>query len=215
MFLALPDPSVLAPFILAVVIIALTPGPDMTFFVGRALTQGRTAGLAALAGATSGILVHTAAVTFGLSELIVAAPRAFMALKIVGAVYLLWLALQAIRHGSALTLPKNAVSIRSTLARTWATGVGINLLNPKIVLFFMTFLPQFVSANDPQAPQRLFALGLLFICVATLICVPMVLAADGFAATLRRNPRITRIIDWVFASVFCAFAVQILLSRAR
>ncbi len=211
----LPEMTVLLPFILAVAVIAITPGPDMTYFVGRALTHGRAAGLAALAGATSGILVHTAAVTFGLSELIVAAPRAFMALKIVGAGYLVWLAVQAIRHGSALTLPQNGGQGRTGLLRTWATGVGINLLNPKIVLFFMTFLPQFVSASDPHAPQQLFSLGLTFILVATLICVPMVLAADRFAATLRRNPKITRIIDWVFASVFCAFAVQILFSRAR
>ena len=101
----LPEPGVLLPFALAVVVIALTPGPDMTFFLGRALTQGRAAGLAAMAGATTGILVHTMLVALGLSALIVAAPTAFLALKVAGALYLAWLAVQAIRRGSALALP--------------------------------------------------------------------------------------------------------------
>ena len=100
-----PDTAVLLPFTLAVVVIALTPGPDMTFFLGRALAHGRAAGLAAMAGASTGILVHTMLVALGLSALIVAAPTAFLALKVVGALYLAWLAVQAIRHGSALTLP--------------------------------------------------------------------------------------------------------------
>jgi threonine/homoserine/homoserine lactone efflux protein len=210
----LPDWGVLAPYMAAVVVIALTPGPDMTFFVGRALTRGRAAGIAALAGALCGIVMHTLAVALGLSALIVAAPKAFMALKIAGAGYLLWLAFQALRRGSALALPATPAA-RAGLARTWAAGVAINLLNPKIVLFFMTLLPQFVSASDPQAQAKLIALGLIFIVVGFLVCMPMVLAADRFAAALRGNPRISRAIDWLFASVFTAFAAQILFSRAR
>ncbi len=211
---ALPAASVLLPFALAVVVISLTPGPDMTFFLGRALSQGRAAGLAAFAGATTGVLVHTLLVALGLSALIVAAPTAFLALKIAGALYLLWLAVQALRHGSALTLPDRAQAPRS-LASTWASGLAINLLNPKIVLFFMTFLPQFVKASDPHATAQLLALGLLFVVIASLICVPIVLAAGPFAATMRRSPLIARGLDWLFAGVFTAFAAQILFSRAR
>jgi threonine/homoserine/homoserine lactone efflux protein len=211
---ALPDLAVLAPFSLAVVIIALTPGPDMTFFLGRALSQGRAAGLAALAGATSGVMVHTALVALGLSALIVAAPAAFLALKIAGALYLLWLAWRAIRNGSALTLPRTPPKAR-TLAATWAQGLAINLVNPKVALFFMTFLPQFVSVADPQAAAKLIALGAIFIAIATAVCVPMVLAAERFSSAMRSSPRVARTIDWLFAGVFTAFAAQILLSRAR
>ncbi len=117
----LPDTAVLLPFTIAVVVIALTPGPDMTFFLGRALAQGRAAGLAAMAGASTGILVHTMLVALGLSALIVAAPTAFLALKIVGALYLAWLAVQAIRHGSALTLPDGPAP-KASLAAIWASG---------------------------------------------------------------------------------------------
>lgn len=213
-----PDPAVLLPFAVAVVVIALTPGPDMTFFLGRALAQGRAAGLAAMAGASTGILVHTMLVALGLSALIVAAPTAFLVLKVFGALYLGWLAIQAIRHGSALTLPDRSApqgSRAASLAATWASGLAINLLNPKIILFFMTFLPQFVRPGDPHAAAQLVTLGLLFIVIALVITVPMILAADRVAATLRTRPRIARAMDWIFASVFMAFAAHLLLGRAR
>jgi threonine/homoserine/homoserine lactone efflux protein len=210
----LPDPSVLLPFAIAVVVIGLTPGPDMTFFLGRALSEGRTAGLVALAGACTGIVVHTMLVALGLSALIVAAPAAFLALKITGAAYLAWLAYQAIRHRSALSLPGGAPA-RASLAATWVSGVAINLLNPKILLFFMTFLPQFVDAGDPDAAAKLVTLGFLFIVISLFITVPMILAADRVALALRGNPRIARSIDWIFASVFAAFAAQMLFGRGR
>ncbi|MCB1370000.1 MAG: LysE family translocator, partial [Rhodobacteraceae bacterium] len=185
----LPDPAILLPFTLAVVVIALTPGPDMTFFLGRALTQGRAAGLAAVAGAGTGLLVHTLLVSLGVSALIVAAPTLFTALKVAGALYLLWLAAQAIRRGSALLLPREPGSARS-LAGTWASGVAVNILNPKVALFFLTFLPQFVSAGDPNAVAQLFALGTIFVLIGSAINLAIVLAADRFAAGMRRNPRI-------------------------
>ncbi len=210
----LPDPAVLAPFTLATLAITLTPGPDMTFFVGRAISQGRAAGLAALAGAFSGVLVHTMLVAFGLSALVVAAPAAFLALKIAGAVYLAWLAVEAIRHGSAFALPGTPPT-RASLRATWASGLAINLLNPKILLFFMTFLPQFVAPGDPDAAGKLITLGLLFMAIALVVTLPIVLAADRVAVLLRRRPRIARAIDWAFAGIFATFAVQILLGRGR
>ncbi len=210
----LPDSATFVTFAIAVLVIAITPGPDMTLFVGRALSEGRAAGLACMAGAMTGILIHTAMVSLGLSALIVASPEAFTALKVAGAAYLVWLAYQAIRHGSAFR-PDTAARERRPLFRHWATGLGINLLNPKIILFFMTFLPQFVSASDPDAPGKLFVLGLLFIPLSLPVTVPMVLAADGFSRLLRARPAVTRAIDWLFAGVFAAFAVRILLTDTR
>jgi threonine/homoserine/homoserine lactone efflux protein len=91
-----------------------------------------------MAGASTGIVVHTSMVALGLSALILASPAAFTALKVVGAVYLVWLAVQAIRKGSAFSPEKNGGK-KHTLVQNWATGLGINLLNPKIILFYMTF----------------------------------------------------------------------------
>jgi threonine/homoserine/homoserine lactone efflux protein len=210
----LPDLSTFLQFAIATFIIAITPGPDMTLFVGRALSEGRSAGFACMAGAMSGCIVHTSLVALGLSALIVASPTAFLALKIGGAGYLVWLAFNAIRHGSAFR-PERKAGPQHTLFRNWATGIGINLLNPKIILFFMTFLPQFVSAHDPHAPGKLFFLGLSFIPLSLPFTVPMVLAADRFAGLMKRSPRVTRIVDYLFAGVFSAFALKILSAHSR
>ncbi len=209
-----PDLSTILQFSLATIIITLTPGPDMTLFVGRALSSGRAAGFACFAGASTGILVHTTLVALGLSALIIAAPAAFLALKFAGAAYLLWLAYNAVRHGSAFS-PGDAKGPERTLFKHWATGLGINLLNPKIVIFFMTFLPQFVSAGDPNASGKLFFLGLLFIVIAVPMTIPMILAAESFSGLLKKSPKITRIIDYLFAGIFSAFAVKILLTHAK
>lgn len=210
-----PEFSVLAPFAVAVLIITLTPGPDMTLFVGRALSQGRAAGLACMAGAMTGIVIHTTLVALGLSALIVASPEAFLGLKIFGAGYLVWLAFQAVRSGSAFSPQAQEDAAQRSIFRNWATGLVINLMNPKILLFFMTFLPQFVSANDPNAPGKLFFLGFLFILISLPITSSMVVAADRFAGLLRKSPRVTRIVDWLFAGIFSAFALKILTAQAR
>jgi threonine/homoserine/homoserine lactone efflux protein len=210
----IPEWPVILQFAVATFIISITPGPDMTLFVGRALSQGRAAGFACMFGAMTGIVIHTALVALGLSALIVASPEAFLGLKIFGAGYLVWLAWQALRHGSAFSPEKKAGSGRSLL-QNWATGLGINLLNPKIILFFMTFLPQFVSAHDPNASGKLFFLGLSFIVLALPITAPMVIAADKFAALLKKNPTVTRVVDYLFAGVFSAFALKILTAQAK
>lgn len=210
----LPDAATFAQFAVATFIIALTPGPDMTLFVGRALSEGRGAGMACMAGALTGVVIHTTLVALGLSALIVASPQAFLALKIVGAAYLVWLALQAIVRGSAFSPDATKRKPRS-LMKNWMTGIGINLLNPKIILFFMTFLPQFVSANDPHASGKLLFLGLTFIPLSLPVTIPLVLMADGFATLLKRNRRVTRMVDFLFAGVFGAFALKILSTQTR
>ena len=219
----LPEFSALFAFTLAAIVLTITPGPDMTLFLGRTLAQGRRAGIAAMLGACSGVLVHTTAAAIGLSALLVstskqmplfaASPEAFLALKVAGAAYLAWLAFGAIRNGSSFSLDKEAVPPQSFFCN-WLTGVGINLLNPKIILFFVTFLPPFVAAGDPYAGQKLFFLGVYFIVIAVPMSIGMIFAADSIAATLKQKPSVMRAIDWVFASVFSAFAVHILLARA-
>jgi threonine/homoserine/homoserine lactone efflux protein len=209
-----PDISTIAQFAIATVIIAITPGPDMTLFVGRALSEGRASGLACMIGTMTGCLIHTTLVVVGLSALILASPEAFLALKIGGAGYLVWLAWRAITKGSAFS-PDTTKRRARPFVRSWMTGIAINLLNPKIILFFMTFLPQFVSVHDPHAPAKLVFLGLMFVAVSLPITIPMVIAADRFSALLRSSPKVTRVVDWLFAGVFSAFAIRILTAQAR
>ncbi|MEM9331544.1 MAG: LysE family translocator [Pseudomonadota bacterium] len=208
----LPSLPVLSAFTLAAIILTITPGPDMTLFLGRAMTQGRAAGMAAMIGASTGIVVHTLLAAFGISALIQASPNGFLALKVVGALYLLWLAIQAVRQGSALTLEKEEKK-KVSLLSNWLTGIGINLLNPKIILFFITFLPQFVSTSDPHAAGKMIFLGIYFISIAFLFSTGMIYAVDKVSETLKKNPTITRFIDWLFACVFSTFAVRILFTE--
>ena len=209
-----PDLTVLLAFAAASLIVILTPGPDMTLFVGRALSDGRGLALACVAGTLSGILVHTVLVALGISALVVASPAAFLVLKTGGALYLLWLALRAIRGGAVFSLEGADASGRSLWAN-WSHGVAVNLLNPKIIIFFMTFLPQFVSAGDPHISGKLLFLGIFFGAFALPFLVAMVLAAERFAGWLRGNRRVMRAIDYTFAGAFSIFAVRILLTDGR
>ncbi|TIM95958.1 MAG: LysE family translocator [Mesorhizobium sp.] len=207
----IPDTATLIQFAIATVILAITPGPDMTLFVSRTLSQGRATGFASMAGALCGTLIHTTLVVVGVSALIVASPMAFFVLKIFGAGYLVFLAWQAITRGSAFS-PEKKTGPEISLLRSWAAGLGVNLLNPKIILFF---LPQFVSAHDPNAPGKLFFLGLMFIVLSVPVTVPMVLAAEKFSAAMKASPRVTRVVDYLFAGVFSAFALKILTAQAK
>ncbi len=209
-----PDTATILTFSLASLVLALTPGPDMTLFLSRSLADGRRAGLSCVFGAFTGIAVHTLLVAFGLAALIVASPAAFLILKVAGAGYLLWLAFSALRHGSSLRVERKDGKGRS-FGQNWLKGVSINLMNPKIIIFFMTFLPQFVSPGDPDVRGKLIFLGLLFVTVSLPVVIAIVLVADRLADLLRRNQRVTRMIDYLFGGVFSAFALKILLTQGR
>ena len=209
-----PDLPVILAFALASIIIALTPGPDMALQLSRTVNYGRAHGMLCMAGAMSGIVVHTTLVALGISVLIVAAPTLFLALKIAGAVYLLYLAYQAVVHGGGLKIAAKAKRL-PTLKESYLTGIGINLMNPKVVLFFVTFLPQFVERGDPQAPGKLFFLGAEFIIVSIPFGVLTVIAAEQVARLLTRTKWVQRALNWSFAGVFTTFAGVILTAQAR
>jgi threonine/homoserine/homoserine lactone efflux protein len=208
----LPDAHVLLAFTLAGFVLVVTPGPDMALFLGQTLTAGRARGFAAMLGVTTGVVLHSLIAAFGLSALLAASVVAFTALKLAGVAYLIWLAIGALRHGSALTLRRDA-AVKQPLRKVYLLGLGCNLLNPKIIMFFVTFLPQFVSASDPQAGAKLLFLGLYFVVLALPICAILILAAERFTATIRRSPRLTRAIDWLFAGLMGMFAVRLLFWR--
>lgn len=210
----IPEISVILAFALASFVLAVTPGPDMALFVSRTINHGLVHGFTTMAGALTGIAVHTSLAAFGISILIIAAPAAFTALKIAGALYLVWLAIQAVRDGGGLLVAR-ATGRQPSLAQSFLTGLGINLTNPKVALFFVTFLPQFVSANDPDAAGKLLFLGAEFVVVSLPIVIAIVLAAEWLTATLRENQWVSKALNWSFAAVFTAFAATILLAEGR
>jgi threonine/homoserine/homoserine lactone efflux protein len=210
----LPDVTTLAAFSIAVWLLAITPGPDMTLTISRALADGKNAGVMVVLGTSLGIVVHTLLVAFGVSALIIASPTAFWVLKTGGAGYLVFLAYQAIRHGSSLSV-KKAEGPSGSAIGNFTSGLGVNLLNPKVIIFFMTFLPQFVDAGDPHVTGRLIFLGLWFILIGMPVNLFIVLVAEKLAGWLEANPKVLRGIDVTFAGVFSLFAVRILMTQAR
>ncbi|MBX9589150.1 MAG: LysE family translocator [Hyphomonadaceae bacterium] len=209
-----PEASVLLAYSVACLVLFVTPGPDMSLFLAKTLTSGRRAGLAAMTGAMLGCIVHSLLAAFGISALIAASPAAFLALKIAGALYLLWLAVDAVRNGSVVNLSASQPAPASVW-RTLMLGLSINLTNPKIVLFFVTFLPQFIDAQDAHAAGKLLFLGLYFVVLTYPLAVLLILGAEHLQRGLQRRPRMLRAIDWLFAGVFSAFAVRILAMQDR
>jgi len=205
----LPDLQILILYTGACIVLFATPGPDMSLFLAKTVQGGRAAGIAAMLGAMAGGAVHTLLAALGLSALLAASETAFGVLKVVGGLYLLWLAIDAIRNGSALNV-RAAGPKRLSLRATFMLGVGVNLANPKVILFFVTFLPQFVAAGDPNAAGKLVFLGLWFIAVSIPLGVAMILAADRVLAAVKARPRLLRAIDFGFAGVFGLFALKIL-----
>ena len=171
----------------------------MAVFLSRTLGGGRAQGFAAQAGANAGLIVHTIAAALGLSALLAASAEAYQAVKIAGALYLLWLAISALRYGAALKLTAEG-GAAGGLRGAVLTGLLINLTNPKIVLFFVTFLPQFIDARDPHASAKLFALGFGFIAVTTIVNAVVILVAARFVAAVKANPRALRLFDYAFAA---------------
>lgn len=211
----IPDAATLATYTVACFILFITPGPDMSLFLAKTLAGGRRAGIAAVLGTNVGCVVHTLLAALGVSALLAASPTAFLVLKLVGALYLLWLAYDAIRNGSALNVRPDQQDARQSSLRLFLTGVGINLTNPKVVLFFVTFLPQFVSASDPHAAGKLVFLGLYFVLFNIPLSALMILTAERLIDALKRRPKILRIIDVTFAGIFGIFAIKILATQGR
>ncbi|THD45444.1 MAG: LysE family translocator [Bradyrhizobium sp.] len=208
-----PSLGLFGAFVAASVLLALTPGPDMAFFLTRTLRDGRSCGFAALAGALSGVVVHTFAAALGLSALIAASARAYDAVKIAGALYLLYLAWAALRHGATLKFETGGAP--GGLRSAYLAGLLINLTNPKIILFFVTFLPQFIDVGDPNPSARFFVLGFSFILIGGAINAAMIAVAGRFVAAARANPRAMRGFDYGFAGLMGLFAARLIAGAAR
>jgi threonine/homoserine/homoserine lactone efflux protein len=208
----IPDWPVLAAFALTSLFLFITPGPDMSFMLAKTLAGGRRHGIAAVFGTNFGVLFHTTLAVVGLSTLLAASATAFTVLKIVGALYLGWMAWDAIRNGSSLAVREGEPATDGA-ARTFWLGLLVNLTNPKVVLFFVTFLPQFISVDDPQAAAKLGFLGVMYSVVSVPLGIGMVLVAERLVRVLKARPNVLRVIDYVFGALFAAFAVKILFTQ--
>ncbi|EJF80374.1 LysE family translocator [Bartonella doshiae] len=208
----IPEWSILIQFSVASLILALIPGPDMMLSIGRTITQSKKAGIMCALGSATGFAIQVTTVALGLSALIFASPHAFVFLKTAGAFYLLWIAIQALCKHTTLSFESASTKYQSS-KRNYLVGIGINLLNPKIILFNVTFLPQFINAHDPMATQKLLILGLSYIPISLPITIFMVFIAHKLFKNLKKNPSYIRLLDWLIAGTFTSFALHLLITE--
>ena len=192
-------------------LLGFTPGPDNLFVLMQSATRGRAAGMFVVLGLCSGLVVHTAAVALGLAAVFAASASAFTILKFAGAAYLAFLAWQAFR---APVSDNTTPEFKSpSFARMYVRGIVMNLTNPKVVIFFLAFLPQFVRANEGGVGLQVLWLGFLFI-LATLVAFGII---TYFAASLglvfRRSTRAQRVLNWIAGGVFLGLAARLALSE--
>lgn len=193
------------------VLLALAPGPDNLFVLAQSAQHGSRAGLIVTAGLCTGVLVHTAAVSFGVAALFQTSAVAFTVLKYVGAAYLLYLAWMSFKTGGE---GGNGSKVnRLSMGKLYRRGVIMNVTNPKVSIFFLAFLPQFVDpAFGPIIPQMLI-LGLIFIVSAILIFGAISLLAGTFGEILAKSKKARKILNCLAGTVFAALAVKLVLSQ--
>lgn len=193
--------------------LVLTPGPNMLYLVSRSITQGRRAGLLSLLGVALGFAVYLAAAVAGLATVFTAVPAAYVALKVAGAVYLLYLAWQALRpHGRNAFAPEPLPP--DPARRLVAMGLVTNLLNPKIAVLYVALLPQFVDPGRGAVALQMLLLGVTQIGIALTVNALIVVFAGAIAGTLATRPAWSRIQRRLMGAVLTGLAVRLLLDRA-
>ncbi|MFE0756678.1 LysE family translocator [Inquilinus sp. NPDC058860] len=207
------DPATLALFMAAALALNLTPGPDMLFCFANGVARGPRAGLAAALGIGGGAAVHTLAAALGLAGLFAASPAAFEILRWGGAAYLLWLAMKALRStasglGAAGPLPPRPAG------RIFLDGMVTNVLNPKVALFFIAFLPQFVDPAHSAALQIL-VLGTLLNLSGTAVNALVGMSSGGLGQLLSRRPIVARLLNGFTGIVFLGLAARLVLADGR
>jgi len=198
-------------FFTAAVLLNLSPGPDMAFILGHTIKSGTRAGFSAVFGIWTGACIHVLLAAFGLSAILAASAIAFSAIKWVGAVYLVWLGIQALRSKGEGGFVK-AAGETFGWRRIYQQGVLVSLLNPKVAIFFLAFLPQFVIEGAGPAWLQLAVHGGLIIVVAVFIEPPLILAGGRLADVFKRNAKIGLWLDRGLGALFVALGVRLALT---
>ncbi|MBX4956234.1 LysE family translocator [Rhizobium lentis] len=198
-------------FLSAAVLLNLSPGPDIAFILGHTMNSGKRAGFSALSGVWSGAALHVLMAALGLSAVLAASAVAFSTVKWIGAVYLVWLGIQALRASGGNGLVK-AAGENMRAAKIYRQGILVSLLNPKVAIFFLAFLPQFVVEGAGPAWAQLMLHGGLIIVVAAFIEPPLVLIGGHLADALRNNQRIGLWLDRGLGALFVALGIRLALS---
>ena len=201
-------------FVAGVVILTLTPGQDTMYILGRSLSGGLRVGVASASGVMAGCMVHTLAATAGLSVLLATSPIAFMAVKLCGAAYLIFLGARLVWVGHAQSQePKLRTRPAADPLPAFGQGVLTNVLNPKVALFFLAFLPQFISATSSSKTLAFLALGTTVIAIGTVWCVVIAVGAAHLRGLLGQSGPVRVALDRVTGGLFILLGIRLAWTR--
>jgi threonine/homoserine/homoserine lactone efflux protein len=212
------DPTLLIAYLAAVAALTLSPGPDTMFVMASSASGGPRAGIAATLGIATGCLGHALMAAVGISALIAASPIAFDTIRIAGALYLIWIALTALRTfvaGIRGQIPPIAATGEYDAWSAYRRGAVTNLLNPKVGIFYVAFLPQFVNPSVSAIPLQIVLLAAIHILLGILWLGALALVAGRAAESLAQNPRIRAWLDGIAGVVYLALAWRMLVLERR
>jgi threonine/homoserine/homoserine lactone efflux protein len=200
-------------FILAGIILNLTPGADTMYILTRSIAQGRRAGFVSVYGIGTGILVHTILASFGLSIILAKSATAFMIVKYLGVGYLVFLGIMMIISKNNSFDSKVQKMEQLDLRKIYRQGVVTNVLNPKVALFFLAFMPQFINPHFVQGPLPFIILGITFLTTGSIWCMFLAYASSFITGALRENDRIGMIMQKISGLIFIALGLKLLLQK--
>lgn len=200
-------------FILASIAIILSPGPDILYVLARGISHGRKTAIIAAAGFASGLSVHTTLAVCGLSALLVASAVAFTCVKIAGAAYLVYLGIRVWGSRGLISLPSTTNNLGHK--RIYGQAFLMNVLNPKVAIFFLAFLPQFIRPELGHTPRQFFVLGLSFAIMSFIIFSLVGIFSSLFGHWITTRPKLIRFLDRLVGSIFVGLGVRLALSGTR
>ena len=201
-------------FAAACLVMVLTPGPNMVYLISRSICQGRKAGVTSLLGVVAGFFVHMLAAAIGLTAVFLAVPLAYEALKWAGALYLLWMAWQAVRPGARSPFEAREL-LPDAPSRLVLMGFLTSVLNPKVAMFYLSIFPQFISPEHGSLFIQSILLGLTQISVSFTVNLLIALFASGIAVWFVRNPLWLAVQRYVMGGVLAALAVRLMLEQRK
>jgi threonine/homoserine/homoserine lactone efflux protein len=202
-------------FLAAGISLNLMPGPDTMYILGRSVSQGRNSGYLSALGIGTGCLVHTTAAAFGLSAVLLASTVAFSVVKLAGATYLVYLGLQMLLRKKAVATDGFLELPGADLRTVYKQALLTNVLNPKVAVFFIAFLPQFVIPASAASPAPYIFLGCVFVCTGTLWCLVIATVAGNASKTLRARAGALQTVNRIVGAVFVGLGVRLALQNAR
>ena len=201
----------LIPFLTASILLTLSPGPDIIYVLVQGMTNGKKYGVVTTLGLVSGIIIHTSLVAFGISAVIKQSETLFLLIKILGAGYLFYLAWQVYKSAPNIDVQVPEAGQKSELAALFKRGFLMNVLNPKVAIFFLAFFPGFLWDPAGNTVMQFYVLGLLFMLQAFIIFSTVAILAGKISKYLKKHPKSGVVFKWLQVGVFVGIGIFILI----